>query len=325
MHDDKLVTVCITTYNRKEMLNQAVESVLAQTYLHFELIIVDDCSADGTKEYVHANLLSKDRRIRYIRHEVNKGLAAARNTAIFNGKGTYFAFVDDDDRWGKEYLEEFVSVARQYDSQWCFCCGCVCEDVLGQTIFRKYAALEGKLFDYCKEGLTPPVASQFYYRDTLVEAGGYNENVRSGVDHDLWLTLAFRGVSLKSVDKYLSQPSDPMDVGRVKMTNSYQKRMQGIEKSLNIWREAIVNHYGEEYYHKFYRAYSIREKKKFFRLNMMRFNFIQAFQLYRDIKQYLSGGEILKSAMISIFLFLNISVKRTKYYINQPGFAPFLK
>ena len=89
------VSVIIPTYDRSEFLRTAIASVLAQTLQDFEIIVVDDASADDTQEVV-GNL--DDGRIRYIRHEINKGVAATRNTGVLNSKGKYIAFLDDDDK-----------------------------------------------------------------------------------------------------------------------------------------------------------------------------------------------------------------------------------
>ena len=316
MLEKELVTVCITTYNRKEMLNRAVESVLAQTYPYFELVIVDDCSSDGTEEYVQKELLNRDKRIQYIRHKVNRGLAVARNTAIFNSKGVYFTFVDDDDRWNEHYLEDFVAVANNYDDQWCFCCGSITKVLIGQTVYANYNSLEGSLLDYIQKGYTPPIASQFYFTAALQQCGGYNEKIKNGVDHDLWLTLAFRGSKIKSVDKYLSLPSEVIDVSRAKMTNSYQKRINGITKSLDVWKPQLVAHFGESYFQKFKEAYLIREKKKFFRMYVLKLQLKEALVLYREVSEEISPKEIVKSLSIALLLKLSISVKREKYIIR---------
>ena len=95
------VSVIIPTYNRCNMLEQAIQSVLNQTFQDFELLIVDDHSSDDTHKVVAA---IDDARIKYIRHESNKGAAAARNTGIRNASCAYIAFLDDDDEWLPEKL-----------------------------------------------------------------------------------------------------------------------------------------------------------------------------------------------------------------------------
>jgi glycosyltransferase involved in cell wall biosynthesis len=95
------VSVVILTFNRAKLLEQAIQSVLNQTFQDFEIIIVDDCSTDDTMQ-VGKNFL--DERIKYIRHEVNKGVGAGRNTGVRNSTGEYIAFLDDDDQWLPEKL-----------------------------------------------------------------------------------------------------------------------------------------------------------------------------------------------------------------------------
>ncbi len=99
------VSVIIPTHNRAAMLKRAVDSVLAQTFDDFELLIVDDCSTDETPE-VMARL--DDPRIRVFRHCRNRGVSAARNTGISNAHGEYIAFLDDDDEFFPTKIEKQV-------------------------------------------------------------------------------------------------------------------------------------------------------------------------------------------------------------------------
>lgn len=105
MSPNELVSVIIPTYNRANLIQQSVKSVLNQTYNNFEIIIIDDGSSDNTEEVI--NKLN-DNRIRYIKHAVNKGASAARNTGIREAKGKYIAFQDSDDHWLPDKLEKQV-------------------------------------------------------------------------------------------------------------------------------------------------------------------------------------------------------------------------
>ncbi|MBL8014517.1 MAG: glycosyltransferase family 2 protein, partial [Candidatus Omnitrophica bacterium] len=99
------VSVIISTYNRAQYLGRAIQSVLSQSFEDFELIVVDDASKDTTKDVVAQ---FNDSRIRYIRHEENRGGPAARNTGIKNTSGVFLAFLDDDDQWCQEKLQKQV-------------------------------------------------------------------------------------------------------------------------------------------------------------------------------------------------------------------------
>ena len=81
-----IVSVVIPTYNRKLMLKRALDSVLDQTLKDIEVIVVDNASTDGTQALVHS---IQDPRVRYIKHEKNRGGPAARNTGIKNAQGFF--------------------------------------------------------------------------------------------------------------------------------------------------------------------------------------------------------------------------------------------
>lgn len=89
-------TVIIPTYNRAELLKEAIQSVLNQTYENFELLVIDDHSIDNTKEIVAS---FEDKRIRYYLNDRGKGGAGTRNAGIFRASGEWIAFLDDDDIW----------------------------------------------------------------------------------------------------------------------------------------------------------------------------------------------------------------------------------
>jgi glycosyltransferase involved in cell wall biosynthesis len=111
---DVTVSVIIPTYNRAHLVDRAIRSVLDQTYQDFEIIVVDDSSTDNTKEVVNS---FKNEQVTYIRHQVNKRVAAARNTGIRAAKGEYIAFVDSDDECLPQRLEKQVEVFQRGSSE----------------------------------------------------------------------------------------------------------------------------------------------------------------------------------------------------------------
>lgn len=275
-----LVTVCITTYNRKQLLQNTLSSVFNQTYEHLEIILVDDFSVDGTRDFVKNEILQDDKRLRYIGHEVNKGLAAARNTAIFSAKGKYFTFCDDDDIWKPSFIEEFVQSAEVYNLNWCFCCGGIYIDDSGTQV-NVVPVFEGELKDYIKLGYTPPVAGQFYTLDSLIKVNGYNEKVSSGVDHDLWIRLATNNLKLKCISKPLTIPNANRNLER--MTLNYEKRLNGIKNSLIIWKADLEILFGNRFYFNFCTAYIERERLKFFKNYMYLRKFGSAYRIGRKL------------------------------------------
>lgn len=96
-------SVVITTYNRKDILPRAVNSLREQSEEDWEGIIVDDGSTDNTTDYVK-NIIDNDNRFRYV-YQKNKGVAAAKNLGIMNAAGLYTTFLDSDDKYLHDHLE----------------------------------------------------------------------------------------------------------------------------------------------------------------------------------------------------------------------------
>lgn len=108
------VSVVLATYQRQNVLARAVRSVLDQTMADWELIVVDDEPSEETQAIVAS---FDDPRIRYVRHEQNKGLCAARNTGIRAARAPYLAFLDDDDVFLQRKLERQAELLDQSDER----------------------------------------------------------------------------------------------------------------------------------------------------------------------------------------------------------------
>ena len=108
--DQPLVSMTLAACNVEPFLNDCLESILAQTYTNFELIVVDDASRDGTRDILHRHA-ARDSRIRLILKERNEGLAVARNEGIAAARGEFVTFLDADDLYAPELLETAVAAA----------------------------------------------------------------------------------------------------------------------------------------------------------------------------------------------------------------------
>lgn len=108
-----LVSIIMPSYNTGRFIKETIESVLAQSYPVWELIIVDDCSTDNTDDVVNQYLA--DERIRYIKNDTNSGAAVSRNRALREAKGKWIAFLDSDDLWEPDKLQKQISFMRDND------------------------------------------------------------------------------------------------------------------------------------------------------------------------------------------------------------------
>lgn len=108
---NELVSIVMPSYNTSKFIAESIESVLAQTYENWELIIVDDCSSDTTEDVVKSYL--KDERIIFLQNKKNCGAAISRNIAIQKAKGKWIAFLDSDDLWLPQKLEKQIRFMKE--------------------------------------------------------------------------------------------------------------------------------------------------------------------------------------------------------------------
>ena len=235
------VSVIITTYNRAGLLARAVNSVLAQTYTNYEIIIVDDCSQDNSGEVIHG---FADLSIRVIRHEINRGSASARNTGITHARGRYIAFLDDDDECTPNRLADQVYVLDTNPNVGVVY-GWVEEinDATGgkrtsrniQNTHRGRAA-----FDAALTGISD-TASMAYpcIRASVVrQVGGYDERLA---------TIGEDAVFMASVTRICDAEYVPAIIARVHVNHAYDRLSQTAAPSAyDKFLEVHIQQFGDE-------------------------------------------------------------------------------
>ena len=121
MHNytQNLVSIITPNYNCAASIARTIESVIAQTYKEWEMLIVDDCSTDGSYE-IALDYAAKDSRIKVLRNEKNSGAAVSRNKALDLAQGEFIAFLDSDDLWEPEKLEKQIAFMRENKCDFCY-------------------------------------------------------------------------------------------------------------------------------------------------------------------------------------------------------------
>ncbi len=114
-----LVSIITPSYNSSSLIPETIESVLAQSEINWEMIIVDDCSTDSSVEIIQS-FAEYDSRIKLIQLTENSGAAVARNKGIKAAKGRYIAFLDSDDAWSPEKLEKQLAFMQANDYPFTF-------------------------------------------------------------------------------------------------------------------------------------------------------------------------------------------------------------
>ncbi len=183
------VSVIIPTYNRLPMVREAVESVLAQDFEDFELIVVDDGSTDGTAEAIRGY----GGRVRLIEHPHNRGVSAARNTGILHSRGKYIAFLDSDDLWVKGKLKiqvNFLDENPQYPL-------CYTDEIWirkGKRVnpMKKHSKYSGWIFEKCLPLCIISPSSVMIRRTLFKKVGLFDEALPVCEDYDFWLRVSIR-------------------------------------------------------------------------------------------------------------------------------------
>lgn len=106
---DTTFSIIIPTYNSESFIEECLDSLLGQTYRHFEIICVDDCSSDDSLK-IMKEFAEKDNRLKVLEHKVNTGVGIARNTGLLEARGDYVLFVDSDDSLRDSALSELAKI-----------------------------------------------------------------------------------------------------------------------------------------------------------------------------------------------------------------------
>lgn len=233
-----LISIITPTYDRLKLLRRAIDSVLSQSVTDWEMIIVDDCPERPGEAVVRSY---NDPRIRYIKHETNKGGAAARNTAMAASRGKYFAFIDDDDEWLPGILERSLRALEGTPPEVGFC----------------FAAIESQYPDGKKVVTRVPEGIANYHERALGRFAGFMGQtllVKRVVYEDIggwdplfpshqeieWvirITKKYKGCGInKPATRFY--PED----GHAHIGNNLPKRIRGRELLLDRYHDEFVKH-----------------------------------------------------------------------------------
>jgi glycosyltransferase involved in cell wall biosynthesis len=182
------VSVIIPTYNRGWIIKEAIDSVLAQDYTEFELIVVDDGSTDHTSDVLDS--YGKDIKVL---SQKNKGVSAARNRGIAEASGKFIAFLDSDDLW----LSQKLSVQIEFFNQTPDALICQTEEVWIRNGLRvnpkkRHKKPSGMIFKPSLELCLVSPSAVMIRRSLFEKVRGFDETLPACEDYDLWLRISCR-------------------------------------------------------------------------------------------------------------------------------------
>lgn len=226
--DFELVSIIMPNYNSEKFISSSIESVIAQTYVNWELIIIDDCSTDTSIEIAER---FKDARIKIIKNKKNYGAAVSRNNGIKSANGRYIAFLDSDDVWDENKLLESITFMREKGFSF------ICTD------YRTVAESGEHISNYS------PQKSSYNYFDILkhnvigCSTVVYDKNILGEVlmpieatmreDFACWLAILKKGYVVNYLHKILTEykvRSNSVSSKKTKMIKYQWKVYRRIEK-----------------------------------------------------------------------------------------------
>lgn len=240
------ITACIATFNRSNLLDNCISSVLANNVPPNCIHVIDN-STSSAHLYIN-RMIASSYDVLYLHSPEPGNLSAARNLSISNTDTIFWTFLDDDDRWPTNYLGSIDILMDTIDSSVILTYG-----KLYHNSFYRFDQIDS-LYSAFLWGLTPPVGMQIYNLRHLCPSVRYSESITSGVDHDLWISLLESNPSL-----YINPL--PLDITSVsspsRITQSYLHRKRNINRSLESWRDTLICHCGTSFFMHFRHCYQI--------------------------------------------------------------------
>jgi glycosyltransferase involved in cell wall biosynthesis len=220
------VSIITPLYNCEDIIRETIGSVLAQTYPHWELIIVDDVSTDNSREVVK-EYVAKDKRIKLIELSENGGAAIARNKGIEFAEGRFIAFLDSDDLWKETKLEKQVNFMLEND--YAFTCTDY-EQLVDDTKKIKLIIKARVKADYRIVIRYNPIGNSTVMYDTLKMGKVHIPEVRKRNDYALWLKIL-------RIEKYVYGINEVLATYRIRKKSLSRNKVKLIKHQWYVYRK----------------------------------------------------------------------------------------
>ena len=180
------ISVIIPTFNRKETLKRAIQSVVMQSYTPYEIIVIDDGSDDGTKEWLKDNYPN----VKYI-YQMNSGVSSARNKGIKFARGDWIALLDSDDEWLPSKLkDQAYEIELNPAAKFLHTNEIWIRNGVRVNQMKKHKKYGGYIFEKCLDICRISPSSVLIKKDIFDEIGMFDETLKVCEDYDLWLRFA---------------------------------------------------------------------------------------------------------------------------------------
>lgn len=237
----KLVSIIIPTYNSEKFLDRTISGVLNQSYQNWELIIVDDCSKDGTVDIIN-NWKEKDSRIKLIVLKSNSGGPAhPKNIGLQEARGKYIAFLDHDDEWLPEKLEKQVAFLENgYNAKFGLvtCNAFICINKKRYNYVTPIYEADDQLINLLRDNFVLSCSSILVNKEIFYQVGDFDEYLKCFDDWDLYIMMVkknyYIGVTPENLFIW-----HPQKMGIEKRLNSFEK-IREVEYILDKHKESYL-------------------------------------------------------------------------------------
>lgn len=236
-----LVSIIMAAYNAEKTIELAIESVLNQTYSNFELLVINDCSKDGTAKLVE-DFSAKDNRVRLISNEKNSGVSFTRKHGLEEANGSWIAILDSDDAWAPEKLEKQIELQNRTNADLLFT-GSAFMDSEGRPIdWYLHAPAEATYRQLLKQSVlsnsSALVRKELYAKHYAVGDGMHE-------DFAIWLSILKEGKKAYGVD-------EPLLIYRIAKSSKSGNKIKAAKMNWNTYRYVGLNVVEAAYYEAWY-------------------------------------------------------------------------
>lgn len=237
-----LISIIMAAYNAEKTIEQAINSVLRQTYTDFELLVVNDCSKDRTVELVKS-IAAKDSRVRLISNVKNSGVSYTRKHGLEEAKGSWIAILDSDDAWAPEKLEKQIELQNRTNADLLFT-GSAFMDSEGRPIdWYLHAPAEVTYRQLLKQNVlsnSSALVRKALYAKYYAVGDGMHE------DFAIWLSI------LKEEGRKAYGVDEPLLIYRIAKSSKSGNKVKAAKMNWNTYRYVGLNVVEAAYYEAWY-------------------------------------------------------------------------
>lgn len=236
-----LISIIMAAYNAEKTIERAISSALNQTYHNFELIVVDDCSRDGTVRLVE-NIIKRDNRVRLILNDKNSGVSYTRKHGLDEAKGTWVAILDSDDAWMPEKLSRQIELQKKMNADIVFT-GSAFMNSDGKPINWYFHAPKEVTYSQLLKQNVLSNSSALVRKELYAKHYAFGDRMHE--DFAIWLGILKEGRKAYGVD-------EPLLIYRIAKSSKSGNKIKSAKMNWNTYRYVGLNPIVALYYEIWY-------------------------------------------------------------------------